>query len=107
MKDYLESLKLTEEEYKEKHLKEDAKLRVSWELILNKIMELEPVKVTKAELNKEIEKIKAWFQNSEVLKRLEELYQEWNKYYEELKTRLSYKKLIDSFFEKEKKEAKK
>jgi hypothetical protein len=29
MKDYLESLKLTEEEYKEKHLKEDAKLRVS------------------------------------------------------------------------------
>jgi len=102
MKDYLESLKLTEEEYKEKHLKEDAKLRVSGELILNKLMELEPVKVTKAELKKEIEKIKAWFQNSEVLKRLEELYVEWNKYYEELKTRLSYKKLIDSFFKEEK-----
>lgn len=102
MKDYLESLKLTEEEYKEKHLKEDAKLRVSWELILNKLMELEPVKVTKAELKKEIEKIKAWFQNSEVLKRLEELYVEWNRYYEELKTRLSYKKLIDSFFKEEK-----
>jgi FKBP-type peptidyl-prolyl cis-trans isomerase (trigger factor) len=76
MKDYLESLKLTEEEYKEKHLKEDAKLRVSGELILNKLMELEPVKVTKIELNKEIEKIKAGFQNSDVLKRLEELYQE-------------------------------
>ncbi len=101
MKDYLESLKLTEEEYKEKHLKEDAKLRVSGELILNKLMELKPVKVTKAELEKEIEKIKSSFQNTEVLKRLEELYQEWNKYYEELKTRLSYKKLIDSFFTKE------
>jgi len=107
MKDYLESLKLTEEEYKEKHLKEDAKLRVSGELILNKLMELEPVKVTKAELKKEIDKIKASFQNSEVLKRLEELYQEWNKYYEELKTRLSYRKLIDSFFEEDKKESKK
>jgi len=107
MKDYLDSLKLTEEEYKEKHLKEDAKLRLSWELLLNKLMELKPVKVTKTELKKEIDKIKSQFQNSEVLKRLEELYQEWNKYYEELKTRLSYRKLIDSFFEEEKKETKK
>ncbi len=102
MKDYLDSLKLTEEEYKEKHLKEDAKLRLSWELLLNKLMELKPIKVTKTELKKEIEKIKSQFQNSEVLKRLEELYQEWNKYYEELKTRLAYRKLIDSFFEEEK-----
>ncbi len=102
MKDYLESLKLTEEEYKEKHLKEDAKLRLSWELILNKLLELEPVKVTKEELDKEIKKIKEQFQNAEVLKRLEELYKEWNKYYEELKRRLSMRKLIDKFFEEEK-----
>jgi hypothetical protein len=48
----------------------------------------------------EIEKIKKAYQNSEVLKRLEELYVPWNKYYEELKIRMWYRQIIDSFFTK-------
>jgi hypothetical protein len=47
----------------------------------------------------EIKNIMKSFENPEVLKRLEELYVPGTKYYDELKTRISYRKLIDSFFE--------
>ena len=102
MENYLESLKLTEEEYKENHVKADALKRLQGELILNKLMELEKVEADEKEVTKEIEKIKAAYQNPEVLKRFEELYVPGNKYYEELKTRMGYKKLIDNFFTEEK-----
>lgn len=102
MSDYLESLKLTEEQYKENHIKNDAIKRLQWELILNKLMELEKPVVDEKIMKKEIEKIKSAYQNPEVLKRLEELYMPWNKYYEELKTRMWYRKIIDSFFTEEK-----
>lgn len=104
MADYLESLKLSEEDYKENHVKQDALKRLQWELILNKLMEIEKVEVSEKDLEKEIEKIKEAYQNTEVLKRLEELYTPGNKYYEELKLRMAYTKLIDSFFEEEKAE---
>lgn len=54
-------------------------------------------------MQKEIESILSKFGSEDVLKRLKELYVPGNKYYEELKTRISYTKLIDSFFEEEKK----
>lgn len=100
---YLESLKLTEEEYKKQHISANAKRRVEWELILNKLMELEKTEVSDKELKDEIETIKKAYQNEEVLKRLEELYTPWSKHYEELKIRLGYRNLIDSFFETKKK----
>lgn len=100
MSDYLESLKLDEDEYKEKHVKEAALKRLQWELILHKLWELEKTEVTNEELNSEIEKIISKFQNPDVLKRLKELYVEWSNYYEELRQRMIYRKLIDSFFNK-------
>jgi hypothetical protein len=39
------------------------------------------------------------FQAPDVVKRLKELYVPWNKYYEELVLRITFRKLIDSFFE--------
>ena len=99
IKQYLESLKMTEEEYKEKNVKPTAIKRLQWELILHKLAELEKFEVTEAELKKEIEWILAKFGSEDVLERLKELYVPGNKYYEELKTRISYRKLIDSFFE--------
>lgn len=104
MADYLESLKLSEEDYKEKHVKLDALKRLQWELILNKLMEIEKVEVDDKTLEEEIEKIKWAYQNPEVLKRLNELYTPGNKYYDELRLRMAYTKLIDSFFEEEKAE---
>ncbi len=100
MSDYLESLRMSEEEYKEKNVKPVATRRLQWELILNKLSELEPekAKVSDEEMKSEIEKIKANFQNEEVLRRLEELYREGNNYYAELKARIWFRNLINSFF---------
>lgn len=47
----------------------------------------------------EIKKVMARFESEDVLERLKELYVPGNKYYEELKMRMVYRKLIDSFFE--------
>ena len=98
MADYLESLKLSEEEYKEKHVKESAIVRLQGELILHKLAELENTEVTDADMEKEIKVILKKFGSKDVLARLEELYVPGNKYYEELKQRMKYKNLINSFF---------
>lgn len=97
--DYLESLKISEEEYKQKHVKPTAIKRLNWELILHKLNELEKIELSQEEVKSEIDKILERFSSTDVLKRLKELYVPWSKYYEELKTRLIYRKLIDSFFE--------
>lgn len=99
MVDYLESLRITEEEYKDKNVRPVAKRRLEWELILHKLMEVEWTKVEDAEMDKEIETIMARFSSEDVVNRLKELYVPWNKYYEELRQRTAYRKLIDSFFE--------
>ncbi|MCP4522870.1 MAG: hypothetical protein GY828_01490, partial [Candidatus Gracilibacteria bacterium] len=98
MEDYLESLKLSEEDYKKQHVTESAIKRLQGELILHKLSEMENAEVTDKEMEKEISIILKKFGSKDVLKRLEELYVPGNKYYEELKQRMKYKKLIDSFF---------
>jgi len=101
--DYLESLKMSEEEYKEKNVKPIAIKRLNWELILHKLNELEKIEVTDKELEKEIKDILSKFWSEDVLSRLKELYIPWNKHYEELRQRTTYRKLIDNFFEEDKK----
>jgi FKBP-type peptidyl-prolyl cis-trans isomerase (trigger factor) len=98
MADYLESLKLSEEEYKEKHVKESAIVRLQGELILHKLAEIENTDVSDKDMEKEIKIILKKFGSKDVLARLEELYVPGNKYYEELKQRMKYKNLIDTFF---------
>lgn len=97
--DYISSLWLTEELYIENNVKPIAIKRLQAELILHKLWELEKAEVTENELNLEIEKILSKFSSSEVLARLKELYVPGTKYYEELKQRLVYRNIIDSFFE--------
>lgn len=99
MADYLESLKLTEEAYKDQHVKETALKRLQWELILSKLSEIDKVEISEKEIWEEIEKIIARFGNEDVIKRLKELYVPGNRYYEELKQRLIYRKIVDRFFE--------
>lgn len=101
--DYLESLKMDEEQYKDVNVKPIALKRLQGELILHKLSELEKVEVTEEETNKEIELILARFGSEDVLVRLKALYVPGTKYYEELKERIGYRKLIDSFFEVENK----
>ena len=102
MKDYLESLKMDEETYKETNVKPVALKRLQGELILNTLSEKEPKKaeVSDKQMKEEITKIKASFQNPEVLERLEKLYVEGSNYYNELKTRIGFRNLIESFYTK-------
>jgi len=99
--DYVKSLWLTIEEYKEKYVKPIALKRLQWELIIKKLKEMMKIEATKEEIEEEIKKIISKFENSDVVKRLKELYVEGTKYYEELKLKLSFKKVVDSFFEEE------
>jgi trigger factor len=99
MQDYLESLRMTEEDYKEKTVKPIAEKRLKGELILHKLRELEKVEVSEEEIKQEIAQVMKRFESEEVRKRLEELYVPGTKYYEELNQRIGYRKLIDSFFE--------
>lgn len=98
MSDYLESLKMDEEQYKQTNIKPHAIKRVQGELLLHKLAELEDVKVEDKEMQKEIDTIISKFQAKDVVSRLKELYVPGNKYYEELRQRMSYRKIIDSFF---------
>ena len=102
MKDYLESLKMDEETYKKTNVKPVALKRLQGELILNKLSELEPKKaeVTDKQVEDEINKIKEAYKNSEVLERLTKLYEKGSKYYSELKIRIGFKNLIESFYTK-------
>ena len=104
VEDYVKSLGLTIEEYKEKHVKPIALKRLQWELILKKLKELKKdIVVKKEEIEEEVKKISEKFENSEVVERLKELYKEGTKYWEELELKIHFTKLIDSFFEEEKK----
>jgi len=102
MKDYLESLKMSEEEYKETNVRPVALKRLQGELILNTLADKEPKKanVSDKQMKDEIKKIKSSFSNSEVLERLEKLYVEGSNYYNELKTRIGFRNLIESFYTK-------
>jgi len=99
MADYIESLKMTEETYKEANVKPVAMKRLEGELIIHKLVELEDVKVDDKQVEKEVETIMKRFENPEVLERLKELYVPGNNYYEELKQRIGYRNVIESFFE--------
>lgn len=102
MKDYLESLKMDEEQYKETNVKPVALKRLQGELILNTLANKEPKKanVSDKQMKDEVTKIKASFENPEVLERLEKLYVEGSNYYNELKTRIGFRNLIESFYTK-------
>lgn len=97
--DYINSLWLTEEDYIENNVKPIAIRRLQSELILYKLWELEKIQVSEEELNQEIKENLLKFWSEDVITKLKELYKPWTKYYEELKQRLFYRKIIDSFFE--------
>jgi len=101
--DYLASLQLSEEDYKEKNVKPIAIKRLEGELILHKLGEMENVSVSDEEMQNEVNTIINRFESEDVKKRLKNIYIPWNRYYEEVRKRLEYKKLIDSFFEEIKK----
>ncbi|PZM85714.1 hypothetical protein DLH72_01450, partial [Candidatus Gracilibacteria bacterium] len=84
--------------YKENHIKETALKRLQGELILSKLSEIEKIDLTEKDMEAEINKIIEKFGNQDVIKRLKELYVPGNRYYEELRQRMIYRKIIEKFF---------
>ena len=101
--DYLDSLKLTEEQYKKQNVEPTALKRLQGELILSKLREKMKIDITDADMQKEIDKISSRFDNPEVLERLKDMYKNGTKQFEELKNRLIFTKIIESFLVEKKK----
>ena len=99
MKMYLEHLKKSEEMYKEETVKPEAERRLKAELLLRKIRELKSTEATEEEIKTEVEKVIAQYENETVVARLREKLVPGDAYYEDIKNRLAYRKVVDTFFE--------
>lgn len=99
IKDYLGHIKMDEASYKETIVKPEADRRLKAELILRQIREMRKVEPTEKEISEEVEKVISQYQNEEVVKRLREKLVPGDMYYEDIKNRLAYRKVVDMFWE--------
>jgi trigger factor len=97
--DYLSHLKQSSEVYKEDVIKPEAIRRLKAELILRKIREMRSTDVSDEEVKSEVEKVIAQYGASEVVERLRAKLVPGDTYYEDIKSRVIYRKVVDSFFE--------
>ncbi len=99
MKMYLDHLKKSEEGYKAEIVKPEAERRLKAELLLRKIREIKGTEATEAEVTAEIEKVIAQYENPEVVTRLKAKLVPGDAYYEDIKSRVTYRKVVEEFFE--------
>lgn len=100
MKLYLEHIKMTEETYRVDVITPEAERRVRAELILKALKDEMKVEAADTEIQLEINGIIAQYQNEQVIERLKAKLVPGDTYYEDIKTRLAYRKVVDSFFTK-------
>jgi trigger factor len=98
LKMYLEHLKKSEESYKSDVVKPEAERRLKAELLLRKIRELKGVEATDEEVKEEVEKVIAQYGSAEVVDRLRAKLVAGDAYYEEIKSRVTYRKVVDGFW---------
>lgn len=99
LKHYLEHLKKSEEDYKKETIEPEAIRRLKAELILEKLKTMYDMEVTEKEINEEIDKIMIQYASPDVKEKLKAKLIPWDTYYEDIKSRLKYKKIINTFFE--------
>ncbi len=98
IKMYLEHVKKSEESYKDEVVRPEAERRLKAELLLRKIREIRGTEATTAEISSEIEKVIAMYTSEDVVKRLREKLVPGDTYYEDIKNRVTYRKIVDSFW---------
>ena len=98
MKDYLSHVKKSEESYKEEIVQPEAERRLKAELILRRIREIMAIEPSDTEVHDEVTKIIAQYHSEDVKKRLLEKLVPGDTYYEEIKSRVAYRKVVDQFF---------
>ncbi len=99
IKGYLEHIKKSVEGYKEEVIKPEATRRLKAELLLRKIREMKAIEATDSEIKEEVEKVISQYGSAEVVTRLREKLVPGDGYYEDIKNRLAYRKVVDTFFE--------
>ena len=103
---YLQHLGMDVETFKEKQLKDIATRRVQAQLILGQLQEemKDDIKVSDKEVEKETKKMfEKYADNSEFMEKVNSMYKTGETQFEELRSRLQYKKITDSFIKKEEK----
>lgn len=98
MKDYLSHAKQDESSYKEEIVKPEAVRRVKAELILKRVREMLQIESSEEEIKEEIEKVIAQYSSDKVVDRLRAKLVPGDDYYEDIKNRVTYRKVVDSFF---------
>ncbi len=98
IKMYLEHVKKSEEGYKDEVVKPEADRRLKAELLLRKIRELKGTEVTEDEVKEEVEKVVAQYGSAEVVDRLRAKLVAGDAYYEDIKSRVTYRKVVDMFW---------
>ncbi len=98
IKGYLEHVKKSETEYKEEIVRPEAERRVKAELLLRKIKEIKGTDATDAEINIEVDKVIAQYGSAEVIERLKAKLVPGDSYYEDIKNRVIYRKVVDMFW---------
>jgi FKBP-type peptidyl-prolyl cis-trans isomerase (trigger factor) len=66
---------------------------------LEKLKTIIKIDISDDEIKNEIEKIMANYKNAEVKEKLKIMFAHGTDHYEDVKNRLNYKKIIDTFFE--------
>ena len=99
MKMYLDHVKKSEDMYKDEVVKPEAERRLKAELLLRKIREMKQVEPTDSDIKEEVEKIIAQYGSAEVVERLRAKLVPGDTYYEDIKNRLAYRKVVDTFWE--------
>lgn len=95
---YLEHIKKSEAEYKDTIVKAEAERRLKAELLLRKIKELKGTDATVEEVTTEVDKVIAQYTSPEVVERLKAKLVPGDTYYEDIKNRLIYRKVVDMFW---------
>lgn len=98
IKMYLEHVKKSEEGYKDEIVKPEAERRLKAELILRKIKEIKGTEATEDEVKSEVEKVIAQYGSAEVVERLKAKLVPGDAYYEDIKNRVTYRKVVDGFW---------
>ncbi len=98
IKQYLEHLKKSEEGYKDEVVKPEAERRLKAELLLRKIREIKGTEASDEEVKSEVEKVIAQYGSAEVIDRLRAKLVAGDAYYEDIKSRVTYRKVVDMFW---------
>lgn len=96
-KDYLSHVGKDEATYKKDVLEPEARRRLSAELILKAIRDMKKVEASEEEIKIEVNTIIAAYSSEQVKERLKAKLVEGDTYYEDIKNRLAYRKVVDLF----------